>query len=134
VTELLFVGLAVGGACTFVWSMIMQAEAQLHPQVARSGDRTPRLRVPRRKARTSGAAELGPPAAWLQDATQLTLPLSGLAPVRHEDSADWSDRPSRLVSALELLVLIMVVGGVVAAATLGTARMVARIVAAHFAG
>jgi hypothetical protein len=143
VAGVLLVGLALGGVCAYVWSAILQAEAAEGARVARTplGPRAltflrlaqVRLRMAaqrKRAARIDRAIESGPRRLRFEETAELTLPPS--APVTNDaPTVRWSHRPSRMLSAVQLVLLILVVGGAVALATLGFAQVIAHLVASR---
>jgi hypothetical protein len=163
VTGLFLVVVVLGGSCAFVWSLIVQADGAQHAALSRPRHMARRsfrsraqplaalsrrmvmtfaamparlgsVREARRRRRAERALDAAGPRQLQFDEIASFAPLLEANAEIVEDREAWSDRPSRLVAALELVVLIVLVGGVLAAATLGTARVVARLVAAHFAG
>ena len=140
--SVLLVGVALGGVCAYVWSAIVQAEG---PGSARSngGAIAPRAllmlkqagvrllvaRRRRREARAELELEAGPRRLRFEETAELTMPSAALAATPRPQT--WEERPSRFLSAIQLVLLIALLGGAVAAATLGIARLVAQAVASH---
>jgi hypothetical protein len=138
VTGVLLVGLALVGVCAYVWSAIVQEEASNGTHAARGpiGPRaltslrqaTARLLTAlrhRREVRMDRDLEIGSRKLRFEDTAELTLPpaVPASAPTPGEV---WIDRPSRVLSAIQLALLILLLGGAVAATVLGIAQLVAR--------
>jgi hypothetical protein len=143
VAGILLVGLALGGVCAYVWSAIVQAEAADGARVARTplGPRAVtflrlaqvRLRMAgqrRRAARIERAIEAGPRRVRFDETAELTLPPSALV-TSDSPAVHWSQRPSRMLSAVQLVLLILAVGGAVALAALGFAQLITYLVASR---
>jgi hypothetical protein len=139
----LLVGLALGGVCAYVWSAIVQAESADGARVARAPlvpraltflrvaqARVRMLQQRRRAARIQKAADSGPRRLRFEETAELTLPHSAPAPAEARVT-QWNQRPSRMISAIQLVLLILVVGGAVALAALGFAQVVAHVVASR---
>lgn len=139
-TGVLLVGLALAGVCAYVWSAIVQEDVSngthaagrpLVPRAVTLLRRAParflEARRQRRELRVERELERGPRRLRFEDTAELTLPprATGAAAAAVEE---WSERPSRLLSALQLALLILLVGGIVAASVLGVARLVVRMV------
>jgi hypothetical protein len=97
--------------------------------VARGGAKAARARWARRVRRSF---ERGARRIRFEETAELTLPVelpmtSGSAP-GHRSSEGWQERPSRLLAALELVLLIVVVGAIMAAVVFGLGELVARAV------
>ena len=139
-TGVLLVALALAGVCAYVWSAIVQEDTPDGTRAAggpfalraltllrRAPGRWFEARRKRRDARIERDLERGPRRLRFEDTADLTLP-SVLPGTAAEAVEDWSERPSRLLSAVQLALLILLVGGAVAVSVLGVARVVARIV------
>jgi hypothetical protein len=83
----------------------------------------------RREARAELELEAGPRRLRFEETAELTMPSAALAATPRPQT--WEERPSRFLSAIQLVLLIALLGGAVAAATLGIARLVAQAVASH---
>jgi hypothetical protein len=102
------------------------AVAATTARLALTGTRMLRARWARR-ARHS--FEWGGRRIRFEDTAELTVPADLTAGAAARPAADgWRDRPSRLVAALELILLIAVLGAVLAAVAFGIWELVARAV------
>lgn len=142
-TGVLLVALALGGVCAYVWSAIVQEGATNGTHTAgkafapraltllrRAPGRFLDARRQRKEDRIERDLERGPRRLRFEDTAELTLPPPRPGAVTQPEQA-WIERPSRLLSAIQLILLILLVGGAVAASILGVARIVARIAASE---
>jgi hypothetical protein len=103
--------------------------------LARGGARAARAQWARRVRRPF---ERGARRIRFEETAKLTVPLDlhvGSVPIPgHRSSQQWLERPSRLLAALELVLLIVVVGAIVAAVVVGLGELVANAVGSHTGG
>jgi hypothetical protein len=121
--QVVIVGIFLIGLCAFVWSLIAE-EAAGHavdtrgqPHGADSSSR-PRPRSPRIR---------------FVESLDVTMPTSAGRPHALPGIAA-PDRGGRLVAALELILLIVLVGGIVAAVVLGAGHVLVKGVSGHLSG
>ncbi|MFN2589645.1 MAG: hypothetical protein ABR518_02610 [Actinomycetota bacterium] len=139
-TAVLLVGVALGAVCAYVWSAIVQAEGPPDAGAVRApiGPRTIAAfrhaqrrivdaRQQRREERFQQALESGPRRLRFEETAELTVPLSSIASSDAEP-VGRDARPSRVLSAVQLVLLILLVGGVIACVVLGVVRAVAQTV------
>jgi hypothetical protein len=94
--------------------------------LARTGTKMLRARWARRARRTF---EWEGRRIRFEDAAELTTPANlASGPAAAAAAGGWRDRPSRLLAAVELVLLIAVVGAVLAAVAFGIGELVARAV------